>query len=74
MSFSDAFTGFFKKAENKPVIPYNIGDRVNHMSFGDGNVLSVTPMGSDFMYEIMFDSVGTKKLMATYTQKLMKKI
>ena len=25
-------------------------------------------MGSDWMYEIIFDKVGTKKLMATYAK------
>ncbi len=69
-SFSDAF----KKPEKKPIVPYNIGDRVNHASFGDGTVIGVTKMSADYMYEIMFDTVGTKKLMATYTQRLMKKI
>ena len=36
--------------------------------------MNVTPMSNDFMYEIMFDNVGTKKLMATYVAKLMNKI
>ncbi|MBQ8163207.1 MAG: UvrD-helicase domain-containing protein [Clostridia bacterium] len=69
-----SFTDAFKKPERKPIEPYNIGDRVNHASFGDGTVIGVTKMSSDYMYEIMFDTVGTKRLMATYTQRLMKKI
>jgi DNA helicase-2/ATP-dependent DNA helicase PcrA len=73
-SFMDAFSMGAKKTEKKPIVPYNIGDRVNHASFGDGTIIGVTPMSADFMYEIMFDSAGTKKLMATYTQRLMKKI
>ena len=44
------------------------GDRVRHMTFGDGEVLSVRPMGADTLYEVMFDKVGTKKLMATYAK------
>ena len=44
------------------------GDRVVHPSFGTGTVLSVTPMGSDLLYEIAFDTVGTKKLMATFAR------
>ena len=44
------------------------GDRVVHPSFGSGTVLSVTPMGSDLLYEIAFDTVGTKKLMATFAK------
>jgi DNA helicase-2/ATP-dependent DNA helicase PcrA len=73
-SFMDAFSMGAKKPERKPIVPYNIGDRVNHASFGDGTIIGVTPMSADFMYEIMFDNAGTKKLMATYTQRLMKKI
>ena len=44
------------------------GDRVVHTAFGEGEVLSVRPMGADTLYEVMFDKVGTKKLMATYAK------
>ena len=44
------------------------GDRVHHMTFGDGEILSVRPMGADTLYEVVFDRVGTKKLMATYAK------
>ena len=44
------------------------GDRVKHMNFGEGEILSVKSMGADTLYEIMFDTVGTKKLMATYAK------
>lgn len=44
------------------------GDRVRHLTFGDGEVLSVRPMGADMLYEVMFDKVGTKKLMGTYAK------
>ena len=50
----------------KPV--FSEGDRVVHPTFGRGEVLSVRKMGADTLYEIMFDSVGTKKLMATYAK------
>ena len=62
------------KPQPKPVSLFTIGDRVRHMTFGEGTVLNVSPMGADFMYEIAFDNVGTKKLMANYVSKLMKKI
>ena len=45
-----------------------VGDRVRHMTFGSGTVLSVHEMGADILYEIAFDTVGTKKLMATYAK------
>ena len=44
------------------------GDRVIHANFGAGAILSVTPMGADVLYEISFDTVGVKKLMATYAR------
>ena len=47
---------------------FSAGDRVRHMAFGDGEILSVKPMGADTLYEIVFDRVGTKKLMATYAK------
>ncbi len=44
------------------------GDRVSHITFGEGEILSVKPMGADVLYEIAFEKVGTKKLMATYAK------
>ena len=44
------------------------GDRVRHMTFGEGEILSVRPMGADVLYEVVFEKVGTKKLMATYAK------
>lgn len=47
---------------------FSIGDTVRHMTFGVGVVMSSKPMGGDTMYEIVFETVGTKKLMATYAK------
>lgn len=44
------------------------GDRVVHATFGEGEILSSKPMGADTLYEVVFDRVGTKKLMATYAR------
>ncbi len=44
------------------------GDRVAHATFGEGEILSVKPMGADKLIEVMFDTVGTKKLMGTYAK------
>ena len=46
----------------------NPGDRVTHASFGDGEILSIKPMGADKLIEVMFDTAGTKKLMGTYAK------
>ena len=72
-SASNTFTAP-KKTEKKDVVLYSIGDRVRHFTFGEGTLLSITPMSNDYMYEIAFDNVGTKKLMATYVNKLLKKL
>ena len=64
---------FFNKPAVKTVASssfekFNAGDRVSHLTFGDGTILSAKEMGTDVLYEIVFDNVGTKKLMATYAK------
>ena len=44
------------------------GDVVSHITFGRGVILTAKEMGADILYEIAFDTVGTKKLMATYAK------
>ena len=39
------------------------GDAVRHSVFGRGIVTSITPAGGDALLEIMFDEIGTKRLM-----------
>jgi DNA helicase-2/ATP-dependent DNA helicase PcrA len=52
----------------KPAVFFEPGDRVKHPAFGEGEVISAKQMGSDTLYEVIFDNVGTKKLMATYAK------
>ena len=52
-----------KPAAGKPMLQLSAGDQVNHKTFGDGMVISVTPMGGDALIEVAFEQVGTKKLM-----------
>ena len=47
---------------------YKKGMRVKHKIFGEGMVISSTPMGGDFLLEIAFDQKGTKKLMANFVK------
>ncbi len=47
---------------------FSAGDRVNHNKFGEGTVLSASPIGNDTLIEISFDTVGTKKLMANFAK------
>ena len=49
-------------------IVFEIGNRVKHITFGEGTVLSAKTMGADILYEVAFDNVGTKKLMGTYAK------
>ena len=60
----------------RPQVSQNIfeaGQDVIHPTFGAGTVLTVKPMGSDVLYEIAFDNVGTKKLMGSYAKLKEKK-
>ena len=59
--------GAGKQAPSAPV-QLSVGDRVRHMTFGEGTLLSVTPMGGDSLLEIAFDRVGTKKIMANFAR------
>ena len=42
------------------------GDQVRHRVFGEGLIISASPMGSDTLLEIDFPKVGRKKLMANF--------
>lgn len=44
------------------------GTRVSHMIFGAGTIIGAKDMGGDVLYEVKFDTVGTKKLMATFAK------
>ena len=58
-----AISAAAKPAAGKPTLQLSAGDQVNHKTFGDGMVISVTPMGGDALIEVAFEQVGTKKLM-----------
>ena len=64
-SFSSFSVGVKSKAGD---CPYNVGQSVLHKAFGQGMVLSRTPMGNDWLLEVAFDKVGTKKLMAGFAK------
>lgn len=50
------------------------GDMVEHSAFGQGMIVSVTPMGGDALVEIAFNDVGTKRLMLKAATQHMKKV
>ncbi len=44
------------------------GDKVSHVKFGVGVIVSAQPVGNDVHYKINFDSVGEKNLMGLYAK------
>ena len=47
---------------------FKVGQRVKHRIFGEGMVTNAVPMSNDTMLEVVFDKVGTKKLMANFAK------
>lgn len=47
---------------------YDVGDRVQHMKFGEGIVTAMTAGGRDYEVTIQFDEVGVKKMFATFAK------
>ena len=72
-SFRTAPASFQMKSE-RPVLDLNKGDMVQHTAFGRGMVLSVLKFDSDAIWEIAFDNVGTKKMMAKAASSHMTKL
>lgn len=66
-SYATKYGGIPKKTA-APTVLLAAGDRVRHPMFGDGLILSANKMGADTLYEVAFDTVGTKKLMATFAK------
>ncbi len=63
------------KAPSAPAkLDYRKGDSVEHKAFGRGVISSMSPMGGDFLVEIIFDKVGTKRLMLKSAAQYMKKV
>ena len=52
---------------------FTVGDRVRHTAFGDGEILKKTPMGGDYLIEIRFEKIGSKKLMLRAAAQHMEK-
>ena len=55
-------------------VDYNKGDMVHHKAFGKGMVISVVKMGGDALLEIVFDDIGTKRLMAKTASAHLKRL
>ena len=67
-SFATKYGGITKNAQNGSIVALNAGDQVSHPMFGKGLIISASKMGADILYEVAFDTVGTKKLMGTFAK------
>ena len=47
---------------------YEVGDRVRHIKFGDGQVAAIVAGGRDYEVTVDFDKVGTKKMFASFAK------
>ena len=57
---------FGKPAGGK--LEYGAGDRVRHIKFGEGTVLSIVEGGRDYEVTVNFDGPGTKKMFAAFAK------
>ena len=47
---------------------YEVGDRVRHIKFGDGEVMAIVSGGRDYEVTVDFDKAGTKKMFASFAK------
>ncbi|MEG0565401.1 MAG: 3'-5' exonuclease, partial [Hungatella sp.] len=62
-SFGKAFT-----VEKSKDLDYQVGDQVLHIKFGHGIVLSIADGGKDYEVAVCFDTVGVKKMFASFAK------
>ena len=78
-SYTPKSTPAFRPAAQKSAAPkaagdFHTGDRVRHKAFGVGEIKKMTPMGGDWLIEVGFEKVGTKKLMLRAAALVMEKL
>lgn len=66
-SNANASKSSLSKNDTTSNVQYSVGERVRHNAFGEGMIVSLTPMGKDVLIEIAFPS-GTKKVMANFAK------
>ena len=62
-AFGKAFT-----VQKPAALDYSVGDRVRHIKFGEGTVLSVKDGTKDFEVSVNFDTAGVKKMFASFAR------
>ncbi len=75
-SFGGGFSSSIAKpsAAPAPSLDLSAGERISHKAFKEGLVVSVNPVGGDYLLEIAFDSVGTKRLLYKTAAKFITKL
>lgn len=56
------------KVEKAAHLPYEVGDRVKHIKFGEGIVETIADGGKDFEVTVNFDRAGVKKMFASFAK------
>ena len=49
-------------------LSYDVGDRVSHVKFGDGQVIKIEDIGRDYEVTVNFDEIGEKTLFAAFAK------
>lgn len=49
-------------------LSYEVGDRVRHIKFGEGQVMAIVAGGRDYEITVDFDKAGTKKMFASFAK------
>ena len=66
VAFTDLKKGADISLQQAP--DYGPGDRVAHMKFGEGTVLSIEKGARDYEVEVEFDTAGVKKMLAGFAK------
>ena len=59
---------YAKMKEQGATLDYVVGDRVSHVKFGEGTVLSIVEGGRDYEVTVDFDTAGTRKMFALFAK------
>ena len=67
------YAGVLRQPQSFPVqgnveLEYGVGDRVKHMKFGIGTVREIVPSGRDYEVTVTFDTVGDKRMFASFAK------
>ena len=65
--FGNTYSSTPKKTSDTTV-NYSEGDRVKHIKFGEGTVLSMQPSSGDYQVSVEFDNGTTRKMMASFAK------